>query len=100
MAVYVDDRRAKFRGMLMCHMVADTTEELNEMADRIGVHRTYIQAPGTYKEHYDICLTKRKLAVKHGAKQISVRELGDLLVKKRNEMKPGLYAFMNIGDVK
>ncbi len=32
MAFYVDDMEARFGRMKMCHMIADTTEELLEMA--------------------------------------------------------------------
>jgi hypothetical protein len=44
MTVYVDDMRAEFfpphapgRRFIMCHMIADTEEELHAMAARIGV---------------------------------------------------------------
>lgn len=75
MAVYVDDMEAGYGRMIMCHMVADTTSELLEMADKIGVQRKWIQDAGTNREHFDICLSKRKKAVALGAKQISMREL-------------------------
>ena len=32
MAVYVDDMKWPFKGMMMCHMLADTSEELHAMA--------------------------------------------------------------------
>lgn len=51
----------------MCHMTADSTAELLDMADRIGVARKWIQYQGTWKEHFDIALSKRALAVKFGA---------------------------------
>lgn len=56
MAVYVDDMKAPFGRMVMCHMLADTTNELLAMADKIGVARKWIQHPGTAKEHFDIAL--------------------------------------------
>jgi hypothetical protein len=74
-SVYVDDMRAPFGRMVMCHMLADSTEELNAMADRIGVARRWIQSAGTHREHYDVCKEKRALAVQHGAIEIDVREL-------------------------
>jgi hypothetical protein len=45
------------------------------MADRIGVAREWIQKAGTAEEHYDICKTKRALAITAGATQIDQREL-------------------------
>ena len=67
----------------MCHMIADTSEELLAMADRIGVQRKWIQYPGTYREHFDIALTKRALAVKAGAKEITQREYGLAVIARR-----------------
>lgn len=75
MSVYVDDMRAPFGRLIMCHMAADSTEELLAMADTIGVARKWIQYPGTTKEHFDVCLGKRALAVKAGAIEVSAREL-------------------------
>ena len=82
MSVYVDDMRAPFRGMLMCHMIADTSNELLAMADRIGVRRKWIQHAGTPKEHFDICMAKRALAVSAGAIEITQRELSVRVMQK------------------
>lgn len=76
MSVYVDDMKAKFGRMVMCHMIADTSDELLAMADKIGVNRKWIQYPGTFREHFDIALSKRALAVQHGAVEITWREAG------------------------
>lgn len=78
MTVYVDDMHkhpmGQFGRMKMCHMTADTTDELIAMADRIGVARKWIQHPGTWREHFDIAMSKRKLAVDAGAVEETMKE--------------------------
>lgn len=74
MTVYVDDMRAPFGRMVMCHMIADTDEELHAMADRIGVNRKWFQKPGSPRRHYDISLGKRALAVAAGAVEITAKQ--------------------------
>lgn len=74
MPVYVDNARIPYRRMLMCHMLADTTDELHQMADNIGVDRRHFQSKAKYP-HYDICLSKRRNAVKAGAIECTRREL-------------------------
>lgn len=87
MAVYVDNMRAPYRGMLMCHMLADTDEELHAMADTIGLHRRWHQKAGTHQSHYDIAQSKRALAVKAGAIEIDRTRLAALLRTKREAMR-------------
>jgi hypothetical protein len=74
MSVYVDNMQAAFGRMKLCHMGADTTQELLEMVDRIGVARHWIQYPGTWKEHFDISLGKRALAVRNGALELTMKQ--------------------------
>jgi hypothetical protein len=73
--VYVDNMRAGYGRMVMCHMAADTTEELLAMVDAIQVDRKWIQHAGTHREHFDICQSKRKKAVELGAAEVTMREL-------------------------
>lgn len=75
MSVYVDEARWPYRHMMMCHMIADTKEELLEMVDKIGVPRKWIQKEGRYDEHFDICKSKRELAIKFGAIPVTSRQL-------------------------
>lgn len=82
MAVYVDNMEAGFGKMIMCHMIADTTAELLEMADKIGVNRKWIQDAGTYQEHFDICLSMRKKAVKEGAIELTMWELSSITTSR------------------
>ena len=57
--------------------------ELLTMANQIGVGSKWIQAQGTWKEHFDICLSKRRLAVAAGAVAVSQGELAARLAKRR-----------------
>ena len=69
--VYVDDMKAPFGRMVMCHCWADTREELFAMMDRIGVQRKWFQQPPKASwEHFDIAMTKRALAVQFGAVEV------------------------------
>ncbi len=84
MTIYVDDMMAPFGRMLMCHLVADTREELDAMVDTIGVARRWIQHEGTYQEHYDISKGKRALAIRAGAVEMSYWDIGDWMLKRRD----------------
>nr|WP_244556788.1 DUF4031 domain-containing protein [Fulvimarina manganoxydans] len=64
-------------------MLADTTDELIAMADRIGVARKWLQNAGTAHEHFDIALSKRALAVAAGAQEITWREAGKMIRERR-----------------
>lgn len=86
MSVYVDDMDAAFGKMKMCHMIADTHSELLAMADRIGVARRWIQNAGTNREHFDICLSKKRLAIAAGAVEI---EYGWVLAKMLEQRDRG-----------
>jgi hypothetical protein len=81
MTVYVDEAKNKFRGMKMCHMMADTVEELHEMADVIGLERRWYQPKSS--PHYDVCLSKRKEALANGAEKMDTKKLVELVRKHR-----------------
>jgi hypothetical protein len=83
MTVYVDSMRAKLGRMVMCHMVADSDDELHAMADRIGVARKWHQAPPKHDSHYDIALSKREAAVAAGAIEITWKQLGCMVMRRR-----------------
>lgn len=76
MSCYVDDVEHPFLGMLMCHLWADSLDELLEMVDRIGVERKWIQGHPTLSfgkhrtaswVHFDIPKGKRARAIGAGA---------------------------------
>lgn len=92
MSVYVDDmfrkatvpngRRAVSGEW--CHMEADTREELDAMADRIGLRRSCIQKPGhPVYEHYDVTRPMRARAIAAGAIPMTMLELSAVRKRKR-----------------
>jgi hypothetical protein len=83
MTVYVDDMRAPFGRMVMCHMIADTDDELHAMAEQIGVARRWWQAPPKHSSHYDIALSKREIAVELGAVEITWRQTAAMCRRRR-----------------
>lgn len=90
MPVYVDAPIWPFRRMKMSHLIADTLEELHAMADAIGVSRRWFQQPGKNIPihacpHYDICKSKRALAVKLGA--VDLAEDRQAFVDKMREIR-------------
>ena len=82
MTVYVDHARIPYGRMKMCHMVADTQEELHSAAEAIGIHRRWYQGKSSFP-HYDIALSKRKQAVANGAVEITRRELAAFMKAHR-----------------
>lgn len=76
MTVFVDDVRHQFGRMVMCHLWADTLDELLAMVDRIGVDRKWIQGHqtlsfGKHRDaswlHFDISLGMKAKALAAGA---------------------------------
>lgn len=84
MSVYVDDMKAKYGRMIMSHMLADTTEELLAMADKIGLNRKHLQFPGTPKEHFDVSQLYKKKAIESGAVEVDRHFVGKLILNRRS----------------
>jgi len=88
MTVYVDDMykypMGQFGRMKMSHMVADTEEELHAMADKLGLARKWYQG-----DHYDVSLGVRYRAISLGAEQVTLRQLGLMMLKRRETGKLG-----------
>ncbi len=62
----------------MCHMIADTDEELRAMAQKIGVRQSWHQG-----DHFDICLSKRELAVRFGAVEVTLRQCAAMSFRRK-----------------
>ena len=83
MPVYVDTAKHPFGRMVMCHMVADSLEELHAMADRIGLRREWFQPLSS--PHYDVSKTKRAKAIAAGAIELDRRDFVGVLRRLRDE---------------
>lgn len=77
--VYIDNFNAPYRNMRMCHMIADSKQELIDMAIKIGVNPKWIQDANTSREHFDICQSKKAKALKLGAIEVGFRELSKMI---------------------
>jgi len=63
---------AKKHGRRWCHMVSDRSfEELHEFAQRLGLRRSWFQ-----RDHYDLTPGMRAKAVRFGAEEVTLHELG------------------------
>ena len=82
--VYVGDIEYPYRRMLMSHMLADTLQELHEMADSIGIDRKWFQNKEKFP-HYDVCKSMKQKAIQLGAVEMSDRELVRMFLARNCE---------------
>ena len=91
MTVYVDNMEATFGRMKMCHCWADTRLELFTMMKRIDVKLKWFQRPAgacdfgmpASWEHFDISMTKRKLAIAAGAVEVCMFTMAEHANKQK-----------------
>ena len=80
MSVYVDHypaRKTKYIRCLFCaHMIADTEDELDKMALRIGLKLKWKQKSRSGIIHYDLSPSMRKKAIQCGAEELTTLEMG------------------------
>jgi len=81
MTVYVDNFNAQYGRMIMCHMMADSLDELHQMADKIGINRKWFQNKPRFP-HYDIAKSKKALAIQHGAVEVTPQQLVTIMREK------------------
>jgi Protein of unknown function (DUF4031) len=66
MPVYVGKAIYGYGRMIMCHLWANSEDELLQMIDIIGVNKKWIQKPPKASWlHFDICKSKRTLTIKN-----------------------------------
>jgi hypothetical protein len=94
-ATYVDTARsypeAGLRFSEFCHLLADTRDELHQIADQLGVPRRFFQ-DHPWRWHYDLPAHLRAEAVALGAKEMTMHDVGALLRRRKaaasSEIKP------------
>ncbi|WP_151449179.1 DUF4031 domain-containing protein [Lacisediminimonas profundi] len=65
MAAYVDNVAIEWRGNAWCHLVADSLNELHEIARRLGLRHEWFQVSASYP-HYDLTAQTRARAIALG----------------------------------
>ncbi len=85
MTVYVNVPIWERHGRLWCHLLGDDEQELHAFAAAIGCPRgRYQQRPARpWVDHYDIDEQRRRLALRHGAIELTRREVCELIARKR-----------------
>ena len=85
MSVYVDEPIFERWGRRWCHLTADSEEELHAFAAALGLERSRFQTKPErpWVGHYDIPDDKRDEAVALGAVELTLKEAGAQLARKR-----------------
>jgi len=84
--IYVDEMTFCFRNRnwpynRACHLLADSTEELQSFADRLGLKRSWFQCKSL--PHYDLTTGMRLKAIKLGAVEIDRKKFVEIMRKYR-----------------
>lgn len=92
--IFIDNMDWPYGRMIMNHMVsnlldaAEARNELDSMADKIGVARKWIQKAGTPDEHYDVSLAMKRAAIALGAVECEPERIVDIIKMKRKVVQP------------
>ena len=69
---YIDDAKYKLGGREFSHLIADTSEELYTMMDKLKIDRQYLANQGKWNEHVLVCnCCKRNAAILRGVTRIT-----------------------------
>lgn len=86
MTCYVDTVRSYpgtgLRYTEFCHLLADTRDELQDMADELGIPRRFFQ-DHPWRWHHDLPEHLRSRATELGAVEVTMHEVGALLRSRR-----------------
>ena len=86
MSAYVDTVRAYPQAGLrytdFCHLLADSRDELHQMADALGMPRRFFQ-DHPWRWHYDLPAHLRESAVQLGAVEVQMHFVGAMLRSRK-----------------
>lgn len=76
------------KGDRMYHLVSDLigsegATELHRFVRAYGLRPEWVQYPGSYREHFDVRADEGARMIADGARLITNREMGELLLAKR-----------------
>jgi hypothetical protein len=93
MGVYVDEPIYERYGLRWCHLTADSVGELHAFATGLGLKRSRFQSKPDrpWVDHYDITENTRREAVARGAVELTLREMGAHLARKREIARGASY---------
>jgi hypothetical protein len=83
MSVYVDNLMKPYKREKVCHMIADTEEELISMILNIGGKMENQLDAGTADSRFDVNEQQRELALENGAIEISKSQLAKICRERR-----------------
>lgn len=63
------------------------TRELLDFAVRIGLRPSWLQHPGTYREHFDLVQSRYRRALALGARLVTIEELVEVELAKRRALQ-------------
>jgi hypothetical protein len=107
MSVYVDRPSPSvsasaprcFRGLMSCHMYADTLEELHTMAAKIRLKPAWFQCARPEFPHYDLVPSRREHALRLGAVETDRRHLVEFVRRRRSPIATLAYLLRDAGAV-
>jgi hypothetical protein len=76
-----------------CHMIADTSDELHEFAQKLGLMRRWAHTSNGMIEHYDLTAKKREEAIQQGAIPIANKEL--IFISQQQKQHVNQYTSAN-----
>jgi hypothetical protein len=84
-AVYVDIAIWERHDRRWCHLLADEPDELHAFAARLGIERRRFQTKPErpWVDHYDVDEIRRGEALAIGARELTRREVVELVARKR-----------------